>query len=308
MHGYYRRQKDCVMDLTTLAARTCDFIEQKGAMGRYATVVADRFGVLGKTTETQFQTVLYRPIVGMILQGGKEATAGGQTVSYSAGDCLIVAHDLPVSGRVIGATAQAPYLALVARIDIGMLRSLSETLDAGELAEGDVHPLSVAAASDALLDVFARYLALADEPDAQAVLEPLLRRELHYRLLTAPNGGMLRRMMALDSSASRIAKSIRVLQSDFRHPLSVDGLAQAAAMSASSFHRHFKTVTGTTPLQYQKDLRLLEAQRLLSLDAQPIAQIAFDVGYESPTQFSREYARRFGASPKLHRGQVMEVV
>jgi AraC-like DNA-binding protein len=127
---------------------------------------------------------------------------------------------------------------------------------------------------------------------------PLIRKELHFRLLLAPHGAMLRQLVSHDSHASCIARAIERIRESFRAPLAVPELAQAAGMSPSSFHKHFKTITETTPLQYQKDLRLLEARRLLQEGHHSVSETAFEVGYESPTQFSREYARKFGASPR----------
>jgi AraC-like DNA-binding protein len=148
-----------------------------------------------------------------------------------------------------------------------------------------------------LLDALRRYLALADSPADAKGLGPIILKEIHYRLLTAPFGGMLRSLLRHDSKASAIARAIGHIRGDLRSPIAIPDLARRVGMSASSFHQHFKTVTSTTPLQYQKELRLLEARRLLKTGGASVTTAAFEVGYESPSQFSREYSRKFGLPP-----------
>jgi AraC-like DNA-binding protein len=147
-----------------------------------------------------------------------------------------------------------------------------------------------------LLDALSRYLALADSATDAKVLGPLSAKEIHYRLLTAPFGGMLRCLIRHDSNASAIARAIATIRRDIRSPIAIPELARQVGMSVSAFHGHFKTITSTTPLQYQKELRLLEARRLLKGGAS-VTTAAYEVGYESPSQFSREYARKFGVPP-----------
>jgi AraC-like DNA-binding protein len=148
-----------------------------------------------------------------------------------------------------------------------------------------------------MLDAFRRYLALADAPADAKVLGPLISKEIHYRLLMAPFGGMLRSLIRHDSDASAIARAIGQIRSELRSPIAIPELARHVGMSVSSFHKHFKAITSTTPLQYQKDLRLLEARKLLKTPGTSVTTAAFDVGYESPSQFSREYTRKFGVTP-----------
>lgn len=148
-----------------------------------------------------------------------------------------------------------------------------------------------------------RYLELMDAPLDAQVLGPMIVREIHFRLLMSPIGGMLRNLLSVDSHASRIAKAIIRIRNKFREPLVVAELAEIAGMSPSSFHEHFKSVTGTTPLQYQKDLRMIEAREILMRGACSVSIAGFEVGYESPTHFSRDYSRKFGCSPKHHLAQ-----
>jgi AraC-like DNA-binding protein len=183
---------------------------------------------------------------------------------------------------------------------LGVLRSLFEQV--GE-AVPDAHlatSLSASAADPAWVEPMARYLELMDAPLDAQVLGPMILKEIHFRLLMSPIGGMLRNLLSLDSHASRIAKSIQQIRANFREPMVVGDLARVAGMSQSSFHEHFKSVTGTSPLQYQKDLRMIEARALLSRGLPSVSVVCFEVGYESPTHFSRDYSRKFGCSPKHH--------
>lgn len=157
--------------------------------------------------------------------------------------------------------------------------------------------LLVSHADPGLLEALHRYLALADSAADAKVLGPLVAKEIHYRLLMAPFGGMLRNLIRHDSDASAIARAIGHIRADVRSPIAIPELARRVGMSASSFHKHFKVITSTTPLQYQKELRLLEARRLLKTGSASVTTTALEVGYESPSQFSREYARKFGVPP-----------
>ncbi|MEM6624306.1 MAG: AraC family transcriptional regulator [Pseudomonadota bacterium] len=248
---------------------------------------------------TPFQPMIYDAVVCLTLQGAKETTNGSHSVFFSSGQSLIVSHDLTVMARVTQATRRAPYLALILRLDLTLLRGLYDRVGGG--AQDDPGcALAVGGMDPPLADALARYVALLDDPTGAEVLGPLVLQEIHYRLLMAPNGCMLRRLLDRDSNPSRIARAIARLRQDYRQALPVSILAGAAGMSASSFHEHFKQITGTTPLQYQKNLRLIEARRLLAGADQGVSQVAFDVGYESPAQFSREYARKFGVPPSHH--------
>lgn len=247
---------------------------------------------------TAFEATIYNPVLCLILRGRKETSVGAQSVSFGPGEALIVSHDLPVTSRVIEASPAAPYLALILSLDIPVLRSLDEELDEMDFDTGSDQPLQVSAAAEDLVQALGRYLALVENPIEARVMAPLIHREIHFRLLMSPNGGMLRNLLSRNSHASKISKAIAAIRKDYRRTLVVSDLAQIAGMSASSFHEHFKSIIGTTPLQYQKDLRLIEAQQLLRKGRHSVAAAAFEVGYESPTQFSREYARKFGASPR----------
>lgn len=242
---------------------------------------------------TAFEATLYKPILGLIVQGRKETVLGGQTWKSGAGELLVISHDLPVLARI----TEAPYMAALLNIEISMLRSLYDDVAEAALDSAHVRAMEVHSADSQLMDALSRYLALAPaSPDAK-VLGPLILKEIHYRLLMAPFGGMLRHLVRYDSTASAIARAIAYIRRDIRVSIAIPELAHHVGMSESSFFKHFKAITLSTPLQYQKDLRLLEAKRLLVNGETSVSAAAYEVGYESLTQFSREYARKFGVPP-----------
>ena len=251
-------------------------------------------------TTTPIECTLWQPIVCLTLQGSKEMRLGDKVLRFRPGGSVIVSHDLPVSSCVTDASPEKPYRSLVLLLDIALLRSLHDQLGDAALDEMQADTVAIDDADAAFVVALARYFALANNPIEAQVLAPLIQKELHFRLLTARHGGMLRRLLNLDSHASRIGQAISLIRKRFRQPIPVAELAKAAGMSASSFHAHFRSITETTPLQYQKDLRLIEARRLLSEQGLSVSAAAFDVGYESPTHFSREYSRKFGVAPSAH--------
>lgn len=250
--------------------------------------------LLAHPTRTDFEATIYEPVVCVVLRGRKATTFGEHTFQVSAGDCLLISHDLPVVSRIV----EAPYLALLLDVNVATLRGLYDELGATPLDTTDARALEVHSASQPLLDALGRYVALTESATDAKVLGPMLNKEVHYRLLTASFGGMLRSLLRFDSHASAVANAIAQIRRRFRESLVVAHLAREVGMSVSAFHRQFKAVTALSPLQYQKDLRLLEARRMLRTGTSSVSAAAYEVGYESPNQFSREYARKFGRSPK----------
>ena len=209
----------------------------------------------------------------------------------------MVSHDIPIVSKIVEATAARPYLALILPLDLSVLRGLEEEI--GGAGGGAVsRALTLHEAEAPLREAFGRLLELVERPGEAGVLAPLVQKEIHYRLLTSPQGATLRALLQADGHAGRIGQVIAHLRAHVADPLATEELARLAGMSRSSFHEHFRTVTATTPLQYQKELRLLQARERLQAGGQSVSAVAFEVGYESPTQFSREYARKFGASPR----------
>jgi AraC-like DNA-binding protein len=279
-------------DLATIASRLIP--RQSGQAPQYVRPLRN-LALLRHVRTTSFEATIYEPVVCLILQGRKQTTLGDTTFDLGVGECLLVSHDLPVVSRI----TKAPYLALLLDVELDVLRDLyDEVADALPPVTPQSRALEVHRADSALTDALARLVALAERGTDASVLGPLVAKEIHYRLLMAPIGGMLRSLLRHDSQASAIARAITQLRREFRRPIAIPELARTFGMSASAFHKHFKAVTAASPLQYQKDLRLLEARRLLRTGATSVSTAAFDVGYESPTQFSREYARKFGVSPK----------
>jgi AraC-like DNA-binding protein len=240
-----------------------------------------------------FEATLYQPVVCLIVQGGKETTFARHNVAVGAGDVMLISHALPVISHV----TEAPYLSLMLDLEIGTLRSLYDEVAETRLEPTRVRSVEVHRADPQLIEALRRYLTLTASATDAKVLGPLIVKEIHYRLLMAPFGGMLRSLVRYDSPASAVTRAIAHIRGDFQRSIAVPELAQQVGMSVSAFHKHFKAVTYSTPLQYQKDLRLLEARRLLVIGGASVSTAAYEVGYESPSQFSREYARKFGVPP-----------
>jgi AraC-like DNA-binding protein len=246
---------------------------------------------------SDIEGAVYEPVVCLILQGRKQTTIGTQHADVGPGDAILVSHHLPVLSRITIASKQQPYLAIVVTLDLALGRGLWSELADGPPAEAGTRSLAVSRADPKWLAPIGRYLDLADDPLDARVLGPSILREIHYRFLMSPAGGMLRGLFAAESHATRIAGAIQILRREFHRPLAVPELARLSGMSETSFHQHFKAVTGTTPLQYQKDLRLITARTLLCERDQGVSEAAYAVGYESPTHFSRDYRRKFGRPP-----------
>lgn len=254
---------------------------------------------------------IYRPLVCLILQGAKRMAVGSVETVFGEGASVIVTADVPVIGTVVTASHSEPYLAIAVELDVGLLRELGAEMHSSSAGDpgADVAPLFVQSTDAAALDCALRLMRLLDQPEAIPFLHPGIMRELHYWLLAGQHGVVLRTLARPDSTAGRLAPSIVLLRSEFRSRLPVSRLAEVAAMSVTAFHMRFKQLTQLTPIQFQKRLRLIEARRLLLHEGSSASQAAFEVGYESVSQFTREYARMFGAPPKrdslsaAHRGE-----
>lgn len=242
---------------------------------------------------------LYRPGLCVVIQGAKEILFGEEPLRYGVMECLVVGLDLPASGRVVQASADAPYIGITIDLDMTTMREVLGQLETPPVpATGSGPCLFVGQVDSSLADCVLRLFRMSGTPEAIPILYPSVMREICYLLLTSPNGGELRNLGLPDSSSERISKAVFQLQSSFAKTLRVEQLAQTARMSPSSFHQHFKALTSMTPLQYQKQLRLLEARRLMVVGGINVTEAAYQVGYESASQFSREYTRMFGAAPR----------
>lgn len=240
---------------------------------------------------------IYRPLVCLVLQGAKRMSVHGETREVHAGDSVLVSADVPVTGRIVQASPAAPYCAVAQELDLALLAQLCVELPLPPLEPGRTSALSVQDGEAAVLDCVTRLMGLIERPEAVPLLQPGIARELHYWLLAGSHGPALRRLAAPDGYASRLGEAMRLLRTEYRTAISVERLAAAARMSVSAFHRHFRALTSLAPLQFQKQLRLVEARRLMRDLGLPASAAAFEVGYQSVPQFTREYARMFGAPP-----------
>ncbi len=238
--------------------------------------------------------VIYEPVLCLILQGAKEVMIGGRVLRYDPANYFIATVELAACGRIVRASPDQPYLGLSLALDQDALAALLPEVP--PCREAPAAGYGVSPVTPQLLDPWLRLLGLLDLPDDIPVLAPLLGREILYRLLQGPQGGVLRQAALADSRLSQIRRSLAWIRAHYDQPLRVEALAAQAGMSPASFHRHFKAATAMSPLQYQKNLRLQRA-RLLLIANQDASQAAYAVGYESTSQFSREYARLFGCPP-----------
>ena len=257
---------------------------------------------LRHTAPTGQDATVYRPLLCLVLQGAKEVSTSARTLRVANGQSLIVSHALPVFSRITEAASNAPYVALVLPIDLDQLRGLAPDVPP-RLGQGPRDPFSISLCpgDPGMEGALLRYLQQCDSPESRRLLAPITAREIHARLLLGPHSEALQRLLWHETTASRVFEATRVIQSDLARPLVVGDLAQQVGMSSSAFFEHFKAVTGTSPLQYQKDLRLLQARESLRQTNTKVSEIAFGVGYESSAQFSREYARKFGVPPRQDR-------
>ena len=253
--------------------------------------------VMISTMPTKTVHGVSEPGLGILAQGAKQTMVGDRTFEYGEGDFVVTSVDLPISSHITRATAARPYLACRLALNPALIASLLlESPGADDLVAAPCG-MGVHKASDDLLEAAVRLLRLLDNPRDAPVLRPLVEREILWRLLCGAQGGRVRQIGLADSRLAQVSHAIRHLRQHFAEAVSVDQLAGLATMSVSSFHRHFRAVTAMTPIQFQKQIRLQEARTRLLADADDVAAVGFAVGYDSASQFSREYSRMFGAPP-----------
>lgn len=239
-----------------------------------------------------------KPLASVIVQGGKQSTIGSQEYSLRENQCLVSAIDMPSISYAISPTAEKPFLSLFFYLDKKILTDLISEMDAEERPSFQWgQGVSVADAEPEFLESLLRLAKLLDKPKQIAVRAPIIMRELHYLLLVGPQGSTLQGLYTRGSQNSQIVQAISIMKQNIANPLRMDALARQVSMSISSLHRHFKSITGFSPLQYHKQLRLYEAQRLMLMENERAVNAAMAVGYESVTQFNREYKRMFGEPP-----------
>jgi len=270
------------------------------AVSPYYESPVPRLVVATQCAPTSGVATVYEPVTCLILQGTKQVVIGDAVLRYDASSYFVASLDLPAVGRVVEATADKPYVAAALRLDRALLADLIASMDPAAIGHdaprGELTGFAVSAVTPEMLEAWAGLLALLDQPGDIAMLAPMREREILYRLLQGPLGGQLCAIAQEDSRLSRVRRAILWMHEHYEEMLRTSALAEIAGMSVASFHRHFKAATAMSPLQFQKTLRLHAARRLLASGSEA-SRAAYSVGYESASQFSREYARAFGMPP-----------
>lgn len=269
-----------------------------GSDGDHATAVP-ALSLHRRSSPTEPLHCVYGLGLGVIVQGSKQVLLGQEVINYAPGQSMLTTIDSPVVAHVAEASPRAPFLGLFLTLDSHLIAQAASELEAARLPHDRAYrSISVEASDAALLDALVRLVELLGEPALVASLAPLIQQEIVVRLLAGPHSAHLQDLVAAGSPSQQIAKAVAWLKRNFKEPMEVDGLAARAHMSPSTFRQHFRTITGTSPLQFQKQLRLQEARQLLLNDNVDASHAGGLVGYESPSQFSREYSRLFGEPPQ----------
>lgn len=288
-----REESRIKADREELAERIGRAMPQAGYMEPLEGVILRRYA---PTAEPVY--AISRPSLCVIAQGSKEIHLGEHRYRYDPLHYLLVTAELPVVGQVLDSTEERPFLGLVVTLDPALVSSVM--VEAGYSvpdSSADVKALDVSPLSASLLDAVVRLVRLMDTPDDVPILAPLIKREIVYRLLQGAQSSRLRHIAVLSGSSHRIARALRRLHESFHQPLRIESLAEELGMSTSSFYHHFKAVTDMTPLQFQKQLQLQEARRLMLNEELDAATAGYRVGYNDSSHFNREYKRLFGRPP-----------
>jgi AraC-like DNA-binding protein len=282
----------------TLADVVTRYTDAQPQEGPYQTAI-EGFTILRSDQERAPAHLVFKPALCLVVQGAKWAIFGDRRLDYRAGQALVVNIELPALGRVAQASPSEPFLGLIIEFDLAVIREVMEQLDTPPETRGDTEEgVFVIDCDGPLADCALRIMRLLDTPKAIPVLYPAVMREICYWLLSGAHGAEVARLALANSHGQRVIGAIHALRDRYAQAVRIEDLARMAQLSPSAFHRQFKALTSMTPLQYQKQLRLLEARRLMVADAANVETAAFQVGYESPSQFSREYSRMFGAPPR----------
>lgn len=275
------------------------------AIDRYTRSHADAAGIAGtpvrglhlvrSVSAGELRHAIDRPLICLVVQGTKQVTTPSGSLAFGAGDCMLLTADVPTVSEITRASPGAPYLSFALDLDAAVIAELGAGMEAAAPERGPTLRLQPTDAEVA--DAALRLVKLLDRPAAMPMLQAQIVREIHYWLLAGEQGPAVRRLGSPDSRARRIARAVGIIRRDFAAPLSVAQLASAAGMSASTFHHHFRAVTSLSPLQFQKQLRLIEARRLMLARGLKPGVAAHRVGYGSVSQFTREYRRLFGQPP-----------
>lgn len=275
------------------------------AVARFADSHADGEGIahtpvsgltlIRASAPSALQYAISNPMVVLVVQGAKRVSLNGVPYDFAAGESLFITADVPTVSQITRASVAEPYYSLVLDLDPALIAELCGEMDA--VAGQGAGPVAVGETSAEVADAALRLVELLERPAALPILSSQVLREIHYWLLTGRHGHSIRRLGWPDSSVERIGRAVAHLRQNFAAPVRVEDLAGLAGMSLSSFHQHFRQVTSLSPLQFHKQLRLIEARRLMLAEGHRASQAAFAVGYESVPQFTREYGRLFGVPP-----------
>ena len=292
-HRYWTGEKTPMSDAMKMARIVSRHTPQPGV---FETLVPGLTLIRADAPGMPMPTV-YEPSLCIIAQGAKTVSLGARMLHYDHAHCLVASVDLALIGQVTAATSDEPYLCCKIDIDQAVLADLIMA-DGSALPPGDPPPLAVHPTGPDLLDAVSRLLRLLDRPGSVPVLAPLVQREILFHLLNGPQGAMLRHAASGDSHLGQVSRAVGWIRRHAHDQLRISEVARAARMSVSSLHHHFKRITGLTPLQFQKQLRLQEARQMMIAGGINAGSAGFAVGYDSPSQFSREYRRLFGAPPR----------
>ncbi len=285
------RLKKTASELTASIAQLADEI------GFHLTAVPG-LAIFRREASTKPTSAMYDPCICVVAQGAKRVYLEKDSYVYDARHYLVTAAHLPTDVQVIQASAQEPCLGLKLQLDLTeMSQLMADSALPAPREQRSSRAMATGEMDLPLLSAFTRLIDLANVPDEVPILAPILKREIYCRLLMGEQGALLRQTVSAGNHTHRISRAIDWLKDNFTSPLKVEALAEQASMSTSTFHNHFRALTATSPLQYQKRLRLNEARRLMIAEGLDARSVAFQVGYESPSQFSREYSRLFGAPP-----------
>ncbi|GIU80312.1 MAG: AraC family transcriptional regulator [Bryobacteraceae bacterium] len=258
----------------------------------------DGLKLIQRTRPTGPLAVTYEPSLAVVVQGRKQIELGGATIVYDPSRFLLTSLDLPVMSRVTEASPRRPYVCLALKLEMPVVRELAARIDPGPQELAARGPaMATGPVTVELLGALHRLVSLLDTPEDLPVMSPLVRREITYRILRSPAGARLRQIAVMGEESQRVGRAVEWIRRNFREPLRIADLAAMANMGLSTFHRHFRALTNMSPLQYQKKLRLQAARDRMLSEGLDVASAAFEAGYESVSQFTREYSRLFGRPP-----------
>jgi AraC-like DNA-binding protein len=276
-----------------------NYVEAHGGGEGYFPTAIDGMRIIRAFRPIEPNHRIYQPSLCIVIEGAKQIEFGDDMLDYETMQCLVVSVELPATGRIVKASRETPFISVTIDFDVATLRDVLGQMDvqASAKGEGSLAPF-IADVDEPLAECILRLMRMLEAPKSIPILYPSVMRDICYWLLSGPHGAAISRLALPESHTERIVNAIYHLRDSFTQTLRIEQLAERARMSPSSFHQHFKALTAMSPLQYQKQLRLLEARRLMVAEGMTVSEAAYRVGYESASQFSRDYSRTFGAPPK----------